>query len=155
MKPEKTQLISDVVIGIFRTNGRMLEWGDSFTAPFGITSARWQILGAIALGSQRLTAPQIAEQMGISRQGAQKQLNLLTADGLIERLANPTHQRSPHYQLSRLGDVLFQQVNAAWASHAREVGQHFSRSELKTAIRVLNALTNIHTAPCQGENDEA
>ncbi len=83
MQTEISRLISETVVALFQTNGKMLEWGDAFTAPFGLTSARWQILGAIAWAGQKQTAPQIAEQMGVSRQGAQKQLNLLTDDGLI------------------------------------------------------------------------
>jgi hypothetical protein len=28
-------------------NGRLIEWGDRFGAPFGLTSARWRMLGAV------------------------------------------------------------------------------------------------------------
>lgn len=155
MQSETTRLMSEAVVAIFRANGRMLEWGDAFTAPFGLTSARWQILGSIALSGQKVTAPQIAEQMGLSRQGVQKQLNLLVDDGLIEKLDNPAHRRSPHYHLTPQGEALFQQVNTAWESHAKVTGQHFSKSELETTLRVLSELANRHTQPSQGENDEA
>jgi DNA-binding MarR family transcriptional regulator len=133
----------------------MLEWGDAFTAPFGLTSARWQMLGAIAWTGQKLTAPQIAEQMGVTRQGAQKQLNLLIADELVEKLPNPTHQRSPHYHLTHQGETLFQQVNASWESHAKVTGQNFSKTDLETTLRTLNALANLYILPSQGENNEA
>ena len=154
MKPEITQLMSETVFAIFQLNGRLLDWGDAFTAPFGLTSARWQILGAIARAGQKLTTPQIAERMGISRQGAQKQLNLLIDDGLIEKLPNPAHLRSPHYHLTRQGQALFQQVVAAWESHAATTGQHFSPSELETTLRVLGKLVNLHSQAGQGEENE-
>lgn len=155
MQSEISRLMSETVVAVFRTNGRMLEWGDAFTAPLGLTSARWQIVGAIALSGQKITVPQIADRMGVSRQGAQKQLNLLVDDGLIEKLSNPAHRRSHLYHLTPQGEALFQQLNTSWQSHATVTGQHFSKSELETTLRVLSELANLHTPACQGENDEA
>lgn len=154
MSPEIIRLMSETVVALFKANGRMLEWGDGFTASFGLTSARWQILGAIALAGQKQTAPQIAEQMGISRQGAQKQLNLLVEDGLIEKLPNPSHLRSPQYHLTDKGNARFQQVNSAWESHATNIGKQFSAGDLETTLRVLSQLAKIHGLAIQGEDDE-
>lgn len=154
MHSEISGLISETVVAIFQANGKMLEWGDAFTAPFGLTSARWQILGAIAWAGQKQTAPQIAEQMGVSRQGAQKQLNLLVDDGLIEKLSNPSHQRSPHYRLSEKGSSLFDSVNQAWQAHATQTGDAFSAQDLETTLRTLNLISRLHGVPAQGEHDE-
>lgn len=153
-KTEITRLISETVIAVFRVNGRILEWGDRFAAPFGLTSARWQVLGAIAWASQKSTAPRIAEQMGVSRQGAQKQLNLLVEDGLVERLANPAHRRSPFYRLSPQGEALYERVNGAWEAHASAIGERFSGSDLETTFRVLSEFTSLHTLPTRGDIDE-
>ncbi|HRL21119.1 MAG TPA: hypothetical protein PLG97_00605 [Alcaligenes sp.] len=43
----------------------MLDWENDFSARHGLTSARWQILGAIALSERAPTAPQLAA--GFSR----------------------------------------------------------------------------------------
>ena len=154
MDAEISRLVSEIVVTLFRANGKMLEWGDAFTAPFGLTSARWQMLGAIALAGQHQTAPQLAEQMGVSRQGAQKQLNLLVDDGLIEKLPNPAHQRSPHYRLTASGMLRFQAVNAAWEAHAAETGGAFSAADLATTIRTLARLATLHAVATQGAADE-
>lgn len=154
MQTEISRLISETVVALFQANGKMLEWGDAFTAPFGLTSARWQILGAIAWAGQKQTAPQIAEQMGVSRQGAQKQLNLLSEDGLIEKLPNPSHQRSPHYRLTEKGSALFDRVNLAWQAHATKTGEAFSAQDLETTLRTLNLISRLHGMPAQGEHDE-
>lgn len=154
MQAEISHLMSETVLALFQANGKMLEWGDAFTAPFGLTSARWQILGAIAWAGQKQTAPQIAEQMGVSRQGAQKQLNLLAADGLIEKLPNPSHQRSPHYRLTDKGSVLFERVNLAWQSHAAKTREAFSTQDLETTLRTLNLISQLHGVSVQGEHDE-
>jgi len=154
MQKEISQVMSETVVALFQANGKMLEWGDAFTAPFGLTSARWQILGAIALAGQKQTAPQIAEQMGVSRQGAQKQLNLLVEDGLIEKLSNPSHQRSPHYHLTDNGGALFERVNQAWQAHASKIGDAFSAQDLETTFRTLNLISRLHGVSAQGEHDE-
>lgn len=156
-----TQLMSETVVALFRANGRLLEWGDTFTKPFNLTSARWQMLGAIACATHNLaaphnmTAPQLAERMGVTRQGAQKQLNLLVADGLVEKRLNPTHQRSPCYQLSDAGWVLFRQISHAWEAHARIAQQHIAPADLQAACHVLHQLAALHTLfTDSGENDE-
>lgn len=154
MQTEISRLISETVVALFQANGKMLEWGDAFTAPFGLTSARWQILGAIAWAGQKQTAPQIAEQMGVSRQGAQKQLNLLADDGLIEKLPNPSHRRSPHYRLTEKGNALFDKVNQAWQAHASKTGEAFSAQDLETTLRTLSLISQLHGMPTQGEHDE-
>ncbi|WP_199054121.1 MarR family winged helix-turn-helix transcriptional regulator [Aquitalea sp. ASV15] len=154
MQTEISQLLSDTVIALFQANGKLLEWGDAFTAPYGLTSARWQILGAIALASHQLTAPQIAEQMGVSRQGAQKQLNLLLEDGLLEKLPNPSHLRSPLYRLSTQGSALFERVNQAWQVHAAKSGAAFTEQALATTLHTLRLIAQLHEIPPQGEHDE-
>ena len=95
MQTCKPEHITELVLLIFRNNGQLIEWGDKFVAPFGLTSARWQMLGALALSGQPLTAPQVAKHMGVTRQGAQKQIKLLENDALLEKLPNPYHRRSP------------------------------------------------------------
>lgn len=154
MQSEISRLISETVVALFQANGKLLEWGDTFTAPFGLTSARWQILGAIAWAGQKQTAPQTAEQISVSRQGAQKQLNLLVEDGLLEKLPNPAHQRSPHYHLTERGNALFQQVNSAWEAHATKTGEQFSAHDLEMTLRTLDRLTKLHDMPAQEDHDE-
>ncbi|MDQ7989391.1 MAG: MarR family winged helix-turn-helix transcriptional regulator [Candidatus Dactylopiibacterium sp.] len=155
MTTDLARLLSETVVALFRANGKMLEWGDAFTAPAGLTSARWQILGAIARAGRHQTAPHIAEQMGITRQGAQKQLNLLIADGLIERLPNPAHQRSPQYRLTEAGASLFERVNAAWQAHAARTGDAFSAEALEITLRTLDAISRLHGVPARGDHDAA
>ncbi len=59
---------TDVFCATFRAKTLLLEAGDRLGAPEGLTSARWQVLGAIALAERPLTVPQIARRMGLTRQ---------------------------------------------------------------------------------------
>ncbi|MGO1503310.1 MAG: MarR family winged helix-turn-helix transcriptional regulator [Marinobacter sp.] len=140
------------ILQIFRTNGQMINWGDRFAAAFGLTSARWQMLGALALAPHPLTAPQMASNMGVSRQGAQKQLNMLLNERLVERQHNPSHKRSVLYQLTPDGQTLFQRINSDWNRHAAQIEQDFSAEQLTTALQVLNRIHELHQSPEEEAN---
>lgn len=143
MRQTKADKFTDLVLTVFRVNGVLTDWGDDFSAPGGLSSARWQMLGALALAGQMLTAPQIAVRMGVSRQGAQKQLNLLAESGLVEVRPNPWHKRSPLYALTTSGQASFNAIDARWKQHAAKSAAQFGASDLDTAVRVLNALTEV------------
>ncbi|NMM36741.1 MAG: winged helix-turn-helix transcriptional regulator [Glaciimonas sp.] len=122
---------------VFRLNGRLLEKGDQLVEPFNLTSARWQVLGAAALAGKPLSAPQIAEAMGITRQGAQKQLNKLEEDGFFEQSINPRHQRSPLYVLTELGNQTFAKAMALEAVWANGLVIDLSLLDLKNTLQTL------------------
>lgn len=144
--------LTTLVLAVFRTNGAMVQWGDHFVAPFGLTSARWQMLGALALSKEPLSSPRIAESMGVTRQGAQKQLNLLLDEGLIERLPNSTNIRSPLYRLSKAGQSRYEEIEAGWRKHSRALGKHLNGQELDVANKVLTRLISLHIQTSEGED---
>lgn len=134
------QPFTDAVLAVFRANGLLLAWGDRFVAPLGLTSARWQMLGALALAGEPLSAPRIAEEMGVTRQGAQKQLDLLVGDGLVERMDNPSHLRSPLYRLTSKGDGVYAKVERRWREHAEAFASQVSAGDIAAARRFLSSL---------------
>ena len=131
---------------MFRLNGVLLHRGDQLVAPLGLTSARWQMLGAIALAGTPLTAPQIAEAMGVTRQGAQKQLNMLLEQGLVEARPNPAHRRSPLYVLTPQGLALYRQADALWAAQAVELAALIPSAQAHAATGTLETMLHeLHT----------
>jgi len=133
-------ILTDIMVAVFRVNGRLLEKGDQLVAPLNLTSARWQVLGAVALAGKPLSAPQIADAMGVTRQGAQKQLNKLAEDGFIEQRCNPRHQRSSLYALTETGNRAFAEAMALQAVWAGDLVAGLSLQDLETARRTLNAV---------------
>nr|WP_246545252.1 MarR family winged helix-turn-helix transcriptional regulator [Photorhabdus hainanensis] len=106
----------------------------------GITSARWQVLGAIAHAPHPPTAPQIAAAMGITRQGVQKQLNLGLSSGMVRTLTNPRHERSPLYQLTELGWRTFDAAISLEAEWVESLMQSSDPNELKVTLNTLISL---------------
>ena len=134
--------LTRAVLAVFRTNGALLGWGDRFAAPQGLTSARWQMLGALALAAEPLTAPRVAEAMGVSRQGAQKQLDLLVDEGLVDRAPNPANARSPLHRLTRKGARIYSQVNQRWEERARRLARLLGPEDIAATRRFLSRLVD-------------
>ena len=136
----KAVILTNIMLTVFRVNGRLLEKGDQLVEPLNLTSARWQVLGAVALAGQPLSAPQIAEAMGITRQGAQKQLNKLEEDGFFEKSPNPRHQHSPLYALTELGNSIFVEAMALEMAWANGLLTNLSQQDLKNTLQTLNTV---------------
>lgn len=144
--------VTQLTLTVFRLNGVLLHWGDQLVAPLGLTSARWQMLGALALANAPLTAPQVGEAMGVTRQGAQKQLNLLRAQGLVVALPNPAHRRSPHYALTPQGLALYRQADATWADMAQALAALIPSAHTRNATQTLECmLRELTTIPPSSE----
>lgn len=140
-KPDAAaQAITHLTLAVFRLNGVLLHWGDRLVEPLGLTSARWQMLGALALAGTPLTAPQIGEAMGVTRQGAQKQLNLLVRQGLVGSHANPAHRRSPLHALTQQGRDLYRQAESLWYARAGELAAQIPAADARAAGRALDSM---------------
>ncbi|MGF6147479.1 Multiple antibiotic resistance protein marR [Kingella potus] len=135
-----SETLSRISTGIFHANGLLTAWGDRFAADLGLTSSRWQMLGALAQAAAPQTSPQLGERMGMSRQGAQKQLNLLLADGLVAAADNPAHKRSPLYSLTADGAALYEKIHLRWMRQAEEWTADLDAEELAAAENVLRKL---------------
>lgn len=133
-------ILTDIMLAVFRVNGRLLEKGDQLVGSLNLTSARWQVLGPVALAGRPLSAPQIAEVMGITRQGAQKQLNKLEEEGFLEQCPNPRHERSPLYALTGLGNRTISETMALQKIWANGLVAGLPLQELKKTLQTLNSI---------------
>lgn len=144
MSPTKADKLTAIALSVFRLNGQLIEWGNHFSQPHGLTSARWQVLGAISMAPQPPNIPQIAAAMGVTRQGVLKQINLLVDEGLVEPLPNPTHKRSPLYILTDKGQAARDALVDRWQKHVQQMASEFTVSDLDAALRVLLVMSQVH-----------
>lgn len=133
---------TDVVLGVLRVNGLLVVAGDGLAAPSRLTSARWQVLGAIALSGRPMTVPQIARRMGLARQSVQVSMNRLVDDGLVEPEENDDHRRSPLFGLTELGRASYADVDRRQVGWINELSAGLSLGELAAATRVLSELAD-------------
>lgn len=144
MNPTKADKLTTITLSVFRLNGQFVEWGNHFSQPHGLTTARWQVLGAIALAPQPPNIPQIAVAMGVTRQGVLKQINLLVDEGLVQPLPNPAHKRSPLYVLTPIGQTTYDALADRWKAHAQKMAAGFTAADLDAALRVLSVLSQLY-----------
>lgn len=143
MTDKKAEQMTDVILNVFRLNGILTDWGDRFVRSEELTSTRWRMLGAVAMAQTPLTAPQIAYTMGVTRQGALKQLTSLVNSGFMKTLDNPLHKRSPLYTLTERGSLLFDRINTRWMREATKMAETLGKPELQTTVQVLKSLNVI------------
>lgn len=130
-----------LILSTFRANGALLEAGDLLAVDEGLTSARWQVLGAVALAGRSLTVPQIARRMGLSRQSVHATVGRLVEDRLLQLVPNLDHRRSPLVDLTERGRETFAAIDGRQARWVNALARGIPRSDLDTAVRVLDELS--------------
>jgi DNA-binding MarR family transcriptional regulator len=131
---------TEVVLATFRANGAFLAAGSRLAGAEGLTAARWQVLGALALAGRALTVAQVARRMGLARQSVQAVVNRLRDDDLVAVAANPDHRRSPLIDLTAGGRARYAALQRRQARWADALGAGLDPAELATAARVLEEL---------------
>jgi DNA-binding MarR family transcriptional regulator len=134
------EAITDLVLETFRLNGRLLAAGDALVADLGLTSARWQVLGAMALSPVPLSVAQIARNMGLTRQAVQRLANEMKADGLVRFAPNPHHQRAKLIVLTAAGKTAFTAAMKRQGVWATDLASGFNIKQIETATATLRRL---------------
>src|SRR3954454_24380639 len=129
---------TDLVLEVFRLNGRLLAAGDRLSKPVGLTSARWQVLGAIE--QQGRSVAQIARKMGLARQNVQRLADALEKEGMVVYAPNPDHRRAKLVLLTERGKKAFQQLGRQQAVWANQMASVVNHRDMKVALDVLRKL---------------
>ncbi|MCC3765043.1 MarR family transcriptional regulator [Glycomyces sp. TRM65418] len=131
--------VSDLAIEVFRANGALLAAGDALTAPAGLTSARWQVLGVIDHGPA--TVADVARTMGLRRQSVRQTADALVADGLATFHDNPCHRRARLLAPTDAGRRALAEVERAHAEWADRLAAALDPAAVAAATAALRALT--------------
>jgi DNA-binding MarR family transcriptional regulator len=132
--------ITDIVLETFRLNGELLTAGDRLVADLSLTSARWQVMGAIGLAQTPLPVAHIARNMGLSRQAVQRLVNELAVQGVVDFAPNPYHLRAKLVILTPRGKDIFAAAMQRQGPWADALADSLTVFEIDTALRVLRAL---------------
>jgi len=139
-KSSKSAALTDLVLEIFRLNGLLIASGDALVAEIGLTSARWQVVGAIGLQQGRAPVAHIANAMGLTRQSVQRIADELERAGIVEFRDNPHHKRARLVTLTAKGQALNEaamQLQKPWVA---ALAAGIDRSALEAALAVLTQL---------------
>ncbi len=129
---------------LFRVNDRLLAVGDATVRDIGLTSARWLVLGAIALSDAPITVAQIARHMGLSRQAVQRSTNEMAQLGLVDVMDNPRRRGSKVVALTTAGTTAYETALELWRSEwTAAMEEILTEAEILATMRVLRRLRGL------------
>jgi DNA-binding MarR family transcriptional regulator len=129
--------LTALILEVFRLNGALISAGDELVSELGLTSARWQVLGAIALAPAAETVARLARSMGLHRQGVQRIVNELAAEDIVALEDNPHHRRARLVRLTKKGEALFQAAGRRQRPWARHLARGLDARTIDAARQTL------------------
>lgn len=130
--------LTELVLKVFRLNGRFLAVAEQLTVGTGLSAARWQVLGAVL--PEPLSVAGVARKMGLARQSVQRLADALVEAGLCEYRVNSAHQRAKLLAPTRVGWTAIARLRPAQADWANRVGKRVGERDLLAANRTVDAL---------------
>ena len=93
-----------------------------------------------------LTVPQIAQMRPTSRQRMQRLADELAAEGLVDFIDNPRHQRSKLVRLTPKGDARYRVLSARLLAVASTMGLALSEASIRKTSEIVRQLSADVTA---------
>jgi DNA-binding MarR family transcriptional regulator len=128
------------VLDLFRLNNQLLSAGDRLVAPLGLTSARWQILGAIVAADYPQPVAWLARNLGAHRQNVQRITNDLAKEGLVAFETNPHHRKAQLVVLTKKGRRTFDAAMRLQAPWSDSLSEGLPAKDIETAHQIILAL---------------
>jgi DNA-binding MarR family transcriptional regulator len=135
-----SDVLTALILEVFRVNGGLLSAGDRLVADLRLTSARWQVLGAVALSPTAEPVARLARSMGLHRQGVQRIVNELEAEGIVTLADNPHHRRAKLVHLTKRGEALYREAGRRQKPWAKDLARGFDPKALVAAHDLLRSL---------------
>jgi DNA-binding MarR family transcriptional regulator len=132
--------VTDLILDLFKLNSRILAAGDRLVAELGLTSARWQILGAIVAAERQQPVAWLARDLGANRQNVQRIVNDLHAEGFIAFEPNPHHRRAQLVVMTDKGKQAFDAAMQLQAPWINSLSDGLSVKDIERVHRVIKIL---------------
>lgn len=134
------EALTGLILDLFRLNSLILMGGDRLVARLGLTSARWQILGAVVAAERPQPVAWLARDMGANRQNVQRIINDLQREGFVAFEANPHHRRAQLVVLTDKGRETFNAAMRLQAPWINRLSEGVSIKDIQIMHRVIIAL---------------
>ena len=132
--------LTGIMLDLFKLNSLFLTAGDRLVARLGLTSARWQILGAVAAAERPQPVAWLARNMGANRQNVQRIINDLHKQTLVAFEVNPHHRRAQLVALTDKGKQTFDAAMRLQAPWINSLAEGLSIKDIYTFHGVIIAL---------------
>jgi DNA-binding MarR family transcriptional regulator len=113
---------------VYELAGRSRRISERDAAASGTTVARWHVLSVVS--QDALSVPEIARRLGQVRQGVQRVVDELVADGQLDPVTNARRVRSPRFRATAAG---LRTLERLWADSEPRRAELLVRSGLDAA----------------------
>ncbi|WGS21890.1 MULTISPECIES: MarR family winged helix-turn-helix transcriptional regulator [unclassified Bradyrhizobium] len=134
------EALTNLIPDLFRLNSLLFTAGDRMVARLGLTSARWQILGAIMVAERSQPVAWLARDLGANRQNVQRIVNDLERDGLVAFETNPHHRRAQLVVLTDKGRQAFDAAMRLQLPWVNALADGLTVRDIEATSRVMSAL---------------
>jgi DNA-binding MarR family transcriptional regulator len=134
------EALTSLVLDVLRVNSLLLTAGDRLVEGLGLTSARWQILGAIRSAERPQPVAWLARNLGANRQNVQRITNDLHKEGLVAFEPNPHHRRAQLVVLTAKGRQTLDEAGRLQVPWINSLSNGLSIEDIETAHHVMMAL---------------
>jgi DNA-binding MarR family transcriptional regulator len=130
--------LTQLILLVFRLNGRLLEQAERMASAGGLTAARWQVLAGVL--DEPRPVSEIARRMGLTRQSVQRLANLLVEEGFATWEPNPRHRRAKLLKPTRQAYAAIRRVSTRQHPWSSAVGDDVGERELRDAAATLGRI---------------
>lgn len=141
----KAQLLEELFSEVVRTYFALKRLSGELDFVSDAQGGSMGIFEEIALNSP-VSIPEIARKRDVSRQYVQKMVQKLLKQGLISAQDNPAHRRAKLYDLSDVGEAVFQQLANEACVFFESAVNPFEEQELDAAKKTLEKLRTVFEA---------
>jgi DNA-binding MarR family transcriptional regulator len=127
--------LTELILVVFRVNGRLLEAAERMAEAGGLTAARWQVLGGVL--DEPRTVAEVARRMGLARQSVQRLADVLVAEGFADWEPNPRHRRAKLLRASPRAYDAIRRVATRQHPWSSAVGDDVGEAQIRRACRTL------------------
>jgi DNA-binding MarR family transcriptional regulator len=131
--------LTELILLVFRLNGRLLEAAERLATAGELTAARWQVLGGVL--DEPRTVSEIGRRMGLTRQSVQRLADALVQDGFAKWEPNPRHQRAKLLTPTSRAFRAVRRISTRQHPWSSAVGDAVGERALRQAARTLEKVT--------------
>ena len=129
-----------LMIAIVLVGRRWRSLLDERLRQMGHSASRMEAMAAIAYSPASTTQIQVAKRVGIEGPTLTRTLDMLEADGLVERLADPTDRRNKHMRLTHAGYGALGEMFDIMAKWREQLLEGIPKADIKRNLDLLSVL---------------
>ena len=134
------QALDELILETFRFHGLLIAAGDALTRDLGLSSARWQVLGAIGKASEAPSLSAIARAMGLSRQAVRRVVNELEVAGLVETKPHPANRRLRLVLLTQAGESAHDEADKRQVPWGERLAENIAAERFLEAAQLIKGV---------------